>query len=133
MIHLVREGMPVGKARARVRINYGEGIGDPKAWAYTPKKTTDAEEEWRWLFKLGGYQPFLDDVPLSMTVIAYMPDPMKKPDIDNIVKLVSDSLGKGIAYTNDSQIVHLEAWKVQSTTMLGTEVWLTDKILEVKG
>lgn len=130
MIHLIREGMPVGKARARVRINYGKGTGDPKAWAYTPQKTADAEEEWRWLFKLGHYQPFLEDVPLSMTVIAYVPDPMGKLDIDNIVKLICDSLGKGMAYKNDSQIVHLEAWKVKGEPR--TEVLLTDKILEEK-
>lgn len=125
MIHLIREGMPVGKARARTVRN-----ASGKTWSYTPAKTAEAEEEWRWLY-LNVCQPayVLTEEPLSMTVIAYMPDPLKKLDLDNICKCVLDAL-EGMAYKNDSQIVHIEAWK--TTGKPRTEMWLTDKIQEVK-
>ena len=105
MIRLVREGVPVGKARARK--------GKAGQW-YTPKKTRDAEEEWQWLFiKEFNDQQFPlypADVPLAVTITAYMKDPMKKPDIDNITKLIFDAL-EGFAYPNDKQIVQLQAHK----------------------
>lgn len=120
MIHLIRDGAPVGKARARV----------VKGHAYTPEKTATAEGEWQWLFLEKGYSMpspeftvFSKDVPLSVTLVAYMKDPMKKPDIDNIAKLVLDSL-KGFAYPNDSQIVHLNAWKLPGEPR--TEVWIQE-------
>ena len=104
MIRLVREGAPVGKARARK--------GKTGRW-YTPQKTRDAEEEWQWLFVGSHYQSFLEDVPLSVTIRAYMKDPMKRLDADNIAKLVLDSLGNGLAYADDKQIVELHVYKMK--------------------
>ena len=39
--------------------------------------------------------------------------PLKKPDIDNIVKVVADALN-GVAYHDDTQIVMVVAKKVYS-------------------
>lgn len=40
--------------------------------------------------------------------------PLKKPDIDNIVKVVADALN-GVAYHDDTQIVMVVAKKVYSS------------------
>ena len=116
MIRLVREGAPVGKARARV----------VKGHAYTPQKTRDAEEEWQWLFVGSHYQSFLEDVPLSVTIRAYMKDPVKKPDASNICKLVEDAL-EGFAYADDKQIVELHVYKIKGEPR--TEVTIQDMAL----
>ena len=39
--------------------------------------------------------------------------PSKKPDIDNVIKLIADSLNE-IAYKDDTQIVEIEAMKYYS-------------------
>jgi Holliday junction resolvase RusA-like endonuclease len=39
--------------------------------------------------------------------------PCKKPDIDNVIKIIADSLN-GIAYKDDTQIVKLTAHKLYS-------------------
>lgn len=40
--------------------------------------------------------------------------PLKKPDIDNIVKVVADALN-GVAYHDDTQIIMVVAKKVYSS------------------
>lgn len=41
--------------------------------------------------------------------------PTKKPDLDNIAKIISDALN-GIAYNDDKQIVHLKVTKKYNKT-----------------
>lgn len=108
-------GAPVGKARPRVTRS---------GQAYTPAGTVSYEN----LVKLCFKQKYPDWVPTSeqvqmklvieypipkSTPKKYINDmrsgairPMKKPDIDNIAKIVSDALNN-IAYRDDSQIVEL--------------------------
>lgn len=107
-------GEPKGKARPRVT-----GTGH----AFTPKETAMYEN----LVKLE-YQRqchgvrFPDEAEIDMRITAYyeIPKsvskkkrasmlahrirPRKKPDLDNVFKIVADSLN-GIAYHDDSQIV----------------------------
>lgn len=106
------EGTPVGKSRPRVTKN----------GTYTPKKTKQYERLIAWTFrsKYPRFKPCKG--PVFMTVIAYFPIPKnttkklrekmereevfrtKKPDWDNIGKIVSDALN-GIAWEDDNQVM----------------------------
>lgn len=120
-------GEPVGKGRPKFSTVNGHAV------AYTPKKTANYEN----LVKLSYKQafpeekPFEKDVQLKVSIRAYfsipksaskkkhqaMIDgeirPTKKPDTDNIAKVVCDALN-GIAYHDDSQIVELTVSKSYS-------------------
>lgn len=108
-------GEPKGKSRPRV-TKYG---------TYTPSSTRSYEQFVKWCFKekYAGVVPFEKDKPLIMLVIAYFKPPKrlmtkkykmllaegsiyptKKPDWDNIGKIIADSLNK-VAYYDDAQIV----------------------------
>lgn len=108
-------GIPMGKQRPRVLKS---------GWAYTPKETVNYETLVKYT-----YQNLYRDEPLmeghiAAHIYAIFPVPPsyskkkttvllnghnnydKKPDCDNIAKMVLDSLN-GIAYKDDSQITHL--------------------------
>ena len=115
-------GEPLGKQRQRHRYR---NFQKP----YTPEETVKYEN----LVKLeyenqcGGMR-FDKDTPLDMRITAYLsiPDsvskkkrqamiegkirPIKKPDFDNISKIVADGLQK-IAYPDDKQIVDSQTRK----------------------
>lgn len=116
-------GEPAGKGRPRFS-RQGQFVR-----TYTPEKTVAYED----LVKLEYHRQckafrFDDSQPLDMRVTAYysipksvskkrrqaMIDhkvrPMKKPDNDNIIKLVQDALNK-IAYRDDVQIVDCQLRK----------------------
>ncbi|MDO5061880.1 MAG: RusA family crossover junction endodeoxyribonuclease [Peptostreptococcaceae bacterium] len=112
-------GEPIAKARPRVCGNI----------AYTPAKTKNYETLIKEIYwgKHGQTIEQMDGM-LRMHIRAYFPiprskskkvqeqmhtnaiRPIKRPDIDNIVKSVSDALNK-VAYTDDSQIVEVVAGK----------------------
>lgn len=112
MIELMIPGKPMGKQRPRVMRN---GI------TYTPKETVNYETLIKQLFAVGGHVGIFEG-PLKMRVKAYFEiskstpkkniplmiqgqiRPTKKPDMDNIIKIIADALN-GIAYHDDSQIV----------------------------
>jgi Holliday junction resolvase RusA-like endonuclease len=116
-MRLIIPGEPIPKQRPRVTRN----------GAYTPAKTKNAEKEIQIMAQLETYAPIEGNV--KMTVIAYFKipksktvrekqlmregkiRPTKRPDWDNIGKLVSDALNK-ITYNDDSQIVeaHVSKW-----------------------
>lgn len=109
-------GKPQGKARARTT----------KFGTYTPEKTVLYEN----LIKVCYRQvsDYLSDKPLHITIEAvYEPvksaskaqreamlsgliKPTKKPDIDNIAKVVLDALN-GVAYRDDTQVIELDLIK----------------------
>lgn len=112
-------GEPQGKARPKVtRTKSGKSL------TYTPDKTVAYEELVRLRFTNVVPEGFRFDAgtPLYLIVIAYMGipkskpkrqkadmfanilRPTKKPDWDNIGKIICDSLN-GIAYADDAQIV----------------------------
>jgi len=101
-----------GKARHRTVSRGG------RTWSYTPKTTTDMEAAVRAAFRaICAEQPH--DGPVSLKVEAMMEMPaswgpkkkmkmrgrcaMKKPDADNILKLIGDSLNT-VAWRDDSQV-----------------------------
>lgn len=106
-------GKPFGKQRPRVLKN---GI------TYTPKETTSYENYIRhcYIEKFGAIEP--TENPVSITIRAYfeipssvstkkkiemangVTKPTKKPDIDNVLKIVLDGLN-GIAFKDDKQVV----------------------------
>lgn len=112
-------GMPQGKARARTG----------KGFSYTPEKTVLYENLIKQSFLTAeNKQTFFNKEPIDMYITAYFPIPKsmtkkdrekvsnkqlfptKKPDADNIAKVVCDALN-GIAYHDDTQVVKLEVRK----------------------
>ncbi len=119
-------GEPQGKARPRVtRMGH----------AYTPERTRSYEAEVIRRFRIAeqgtGFVRWEKSVPLTLTVRAYygIPksankrmqaamlegriSPTKKPDTDNIGKIVADALN-GIAWYDDAQITELRVIKQYS-------------------
>jgi len=96
---------------------------------YTPQKTVNYEN----LIKLCYQGPRFEGA-VDMEIAAYFARPKKKlpenalptkrPDWDNVGKIVSDALN-GIAYNDDSQIVHAQVSKFYGSPC----VWV--KITEV--
>lgn len=114
---IVVPGPPTGKGRPRFDPRTGR--------AYTPKGTRLAEGVVRDAWTHAGC-PRLPDGPVAMTVVAVMarpkghrtakgllnkkgkatPRPTKKPDFDNVAKLIGDALNRH-AYHDDAQIVEV--------------------------
>ena len=116
-------GKVVGKGRPR--LNTYSGI------VYTPTKTKDYETlvEQYFLLKYPKFKVFEGRVKVSIIAYFAIPkatkksdikemldnniSPTKKPDIDNIVKVVLDSMNK-FAFKDDNQITKLEVEKKYS-------------------
>lgn len=121
-------GAPVAKGRPKFSVRGGF------AKAYTPAKTRNAEKHIAECFKQA-YPDFKMPVkgPIKLYVTFFMPIPTslskkkqkelaavcawhtKKPDLDNLVKLVNDALN-GIAWEDDSCIVSTRASKCYYST-----------------
>lgn len=120
------QGTPTGKARARtVHVN---GV----TRSFTPAKTKRAEDS-----LLAQALPYKPDTPwngpLSVAIVAVFPVPAsypkkrraaclsgeempaKKPDVDNIGKLVIDALN-GVFFIDDAQIVDMRLVKCYGET-----------------
>lgn len=103
-------GDPVGKERPRVANGH----------AYTPEKTKAYEERIAWAWKQAHGE--MIEGPVRLRVVAYfgVPSsaskkrqalmregkilPTKKPDEDNILKVIQDALN-GLAYKDDAYVV----------------------------
>lgn len=122
-------GKPQGKARART-VRMPNGF----TRSFTPDKTLLYENLIKSCFieaeaAQGGAFPLEVGTPVEMSLTAYFKppvsqslkkqklmllgeiQPLKKPDMDNIVKVVADALN-GLAYHDDTQICSLTATKV---------------------
>ncbi len=104
---------------------------------YTDKETTSYEEHIRQSFIASGQAPFQEGEALSVSIIAFaaIPSscsnkkkkemlagkirPIKKPDPDNIAKIVLDSLNK-VAFKDDTQVIHLsvEKWYAEMPKLI---------------
>lgn len=116
-------GKITGKGRPRVNTT--------TAIAYTPAKTKEYEDliKQYFIIKYRGTKPL--EGRLSITIKAYFAiskntsklkmkemmnntiSPVKKPDIDNIAKIVLDALNK-LAFNDDNQITKLNIEKIYS-------------------
>lgn len=115
------DGEPVGKARPRMNTSTGK--------AYTPDKTRMYEDYIKLLYRSQIKHYFEGYVRVSIKAfygvaksdskkkkedkLSNILRPSKKPDIDNIVKLIADGLND-IAYKDDTQIVEMQAMKFYS-------------------
>lgn len=120
-------GEPIAKARPRFTK-----MQDGKPFVYTPLETRKYENLIKLIY-MDYHGATIDELQgeLKLTVMAYfkMPKsaskkkkqqmelgeirPIKKPDMDNIIKIVSDALN-GIAYEDDKQITNVVAEKYYS-------------------
>lgn len=115
-------GKPMGKQRPK----FGKGF------TYTPEETVEYESYVKLIFQQKYGQPNLTgqikadikvyfDIPKSASKVKKTEmllnsiRPTKKPDCDNIAKVILDSLN-GIAYKDDKQVVLLTVEKFYSDT-----------------
>lgn len=117
-------GEPKGKGRPRFSTQTGR--------AFTPKQTVNYETlvHTEYVVQCKGFR-FPDDAMLDMRILAYYSvprsaskkrralmlegkiRPTKKPDMDNVMKVVADSLNQ-VAYRDDTQIVDAQCRKFYS-------------------
>jgi len=116
--HFKIPGEPVGKGRPRATTINGQ------ARMYTPAKTASYEARVIDAFMRQGIQPIAGSVGISIAATFSMPMSWslkkrqamggkhccKKPDADNILKVVSDALN-GVAYRDDAAIVSAHVTK----------------------
>lgn len=118
-------GSIVGKARPRMNTRTGR--------AYTPTKTKLYEYSLRQWFCMNypNFKPIEGRVKVSIIAYFEVPkstskkkevemlsnniSPTKKPDIDNIVKIVLDGMNK-FAFKDDTQVVELKVKKQYAET-----------------
>lgn len=116
------DGDPRGKERPRFRGH-----------AYTPAKTRQYEKAVKdaYIEKYGNFK-YPDGTMLRMSICAFykIPKsvskankllmlndvirPTKKPDLDNIIKIIADALN-GVAYKDDSAIIDIRCYKKYAT------------------
>lgn len=108
------ETEPVAKGRPKTMFRNG------KAWTYTPTKTKDTESIIRTLVLQQIKEAYPAYTPIALTVTFYRTRsqyapkedimPVRKPDLDNLLKTVLDSLN-GIAFADDAQITTIHTSK----------------------
>lgn len=125
-------GEPQGKGRPRFVARYNPATQKSFGQAHTPEKTIVYENLIRteYSFQMKNFR-YPDDAMLDMRILAYysIPKsaskkkrmmmlegkirPTKKPDMDNVMKVVADSLNQ-VAYKDDTQIVDAQCRKFYS-------------------
>lgn len=99
------DGEPVSKSRARFTKR------GSKAHAYTPQRVKEAEERVGWAFKAAAPPGYRPGAELTYGVVAlFFNGTRQRRDVDNMVKLVLDSLN-GVAWEDDNQVVEISARK----------------------
>lgn len=125
-------GEPQGKGRPRFVARYNPATQKSFGQAHTPEKTIVYENLIRTEYSLQTKNfRYPDDAMLDMRIMAYygVPKsvskkkkalmlegkirPTKKPDMDNVMKIVADSLNQ-VAYKDDTQIVDAQCRKFYS-------------------
>lgn len=118
-VEFIIPGKPQGKERPRLS----------KSHTYTPAKTKAYEETVGWIYKAHNFPELKGAIGAEITIYYAIPKgtnktdkeamldqkirPTVRPDIDNILKAIFDSLN-GIAYKDDNQIVSVIARKYYS-------------------
>lgn len=134
-------GKPQGKARARTFYNPRLG----RTQSITPEKTVLYENLIKQCYMIADEkESWFNGEPLKMIISAYyeIPKsttkkkraeimdgklyPTKKPDADNIAKVICDALNK-IAYKDDTQIIDLTVRKLYSADLPKVVVEIYEK------
>lgn len=94
--------------------------GPPVPWAragqsrtgkrYTTERNATAKDKLAVLFKKSAPGHRADEGPYGLAVLAMMPNE-RKPDADNLAKLVMDGL-EGSAWSNDRHVESVHVWRV---------------------
>lgn len=141
MAYFVIDGKPQGKARARTFYNPKLG----RVQSITPENTVlyenlvkqsfvqQAREDARWFNKepLAVYITAFYPIPASTTkkdrqlICTGRLFPTKKPDADNIAKVICDALN-GVAYGDDTQIIKLSIVKVYTEKHPRVQVYIEE-------
>ena len=127
-------GKPCGKGRPRFSTAGGY------ARSYTPAKTVEYENLVRMEWEKSGAKKL--EGAISATINCYFPIPKsvskkkreamdgafytKKPDCDNIAKIILDALN-GLAYDDDSQIAMLDVLKIYDASETMVKVTLVER------
>lgn len=123
------EPRPKGRHRSFVRNGRMIFHPDPDTKVFETSVKTLAQFKW-------GARPLLLR-PLRMTLIfkltkpgkgkkgSKMDEPAVTPDLDNLIKAVTDALN-GIVYRDDAQICELSAKKIYVLEKPGIDVWLEE-------
>lgn len=124
MVKFTVPGNPQGKARAKTVRNKYTG----KVNSFTPDNTVLYENLIKESFGIATHEQWMNKEPLKVSIVAFYPipkntskknraqmisgklRPTKKPDADNVAKVVCDALN-GIAYYDDTQVVDLTVHK----------------------
>ena len=100
-------GKPQGKQRPRLTNIGGKNI------VYTPKQTSEYEKLVKASYIAVSRTFFEKDVPLEINILAFFSGKYsnndwmtKKPDSDNIIKIILDGLNK-VAFYDDAQVCKL--------------------------
>lgn len=103
--------------QARPRTIYGK---NGKVWSFIPRRTVQAQEELQARFERYKGRGFAPHVPVKLSVTFYRVKskqltkretlPFRKPDLDNFLKLVLDSMN-GILVADDAQITTIACKK----------------------
>ena len=100
-------GKPRGKQRPRMCVRFGKQV------TYTPKQTSEYEKLIKASYMAVSKIFFKKDIPLEIDITAFFSGKYsdsgwttKKPDSDNVIKIVLDGLNK-VAYHDDAQICKL--------------------------
>lgn len=114
MKKIIIEVEPVAKGRPRTKFVAGQVI------TYTPTKTLEAQQAVYDIVNSKLHQPFKQHVPLRITITFRRTKsiwlakketmPFRKPDLDNFIKLVLDSINKDLI-PDDAQITTIIAKK----------------------
>ena len=114
---------PVAKGRPKTSFVNG------KVWTYTPRKTKEAQQFLALRFEKYIKDQFPAHTPVKLTATFYrtkskwLPKkeglPVRKPDLDNLLKLLLDSLN-GVLVADDAQITSLTIKKRWSTNGHGS-------------
>lgn len=136
MIKFSIPGEPHGKGRPRFTTK--GGFSKP----YTPEATASYENLVKVMCQMQ-HKSYEADVPLEMTIIAYYGIPVstskkkrelmlnkklfptKKPDADNVAKIICDALN-GVAYHDDKQSSVLHVYRFYSDNPR-VEVYITER------
>ncbi len=121
MVNFTIPGEPRGKQRPRLG----------KGHTYTPRETVEYEKQVKACFIVSGGKRMEGAVRAEITAYYGIPKsagnrsradmmsgklrPTKKPDLDNVAKIVLDSLN-GVAYKDDAAVVELVVEKYYSET-----------------
>jgi Holliday junction resolvase RusA-like endonuclease len=124
-ITLIIPGAPIAKKRPRF-CRRGQHV-----MTYNAQETEEGKVMWHIKSQLGAMEPIMPGVPIALECRFEMPIPksmpkrdrdaldigfcgpahVKKPDVDNLVKLLKDCCN-GLVWHDDSQVVSMAASKV---------------------